>query len=287
MQKNYPFEPSNTDTESDLGAIIQFLKGGKRWIISSTVICALFGTAYAFFVPPEYEAVAHIEMASVTGTPVEAPSILSEKLKLPLYYSIDTYKTCRIEEKLPSPGAFLAKQLKPAVNKNAPIVTIKYRTGSAKQAQQCLESVLADISKKQSTQAKPILDTRKSQLHSLQQKLKAAEELAALFPTKDTKFALDDNKFSASALLLATTVAKGNEIKELRTQVNDLQIALAEPQTRMTTLVTPVYSPTTEVERSRLLIILSAAIGGFFLSIALLMTRKVLSPHNGNNLVSH
>lgn len=43
------------------------------------------------------------------------------------------------------------------------------------------------------------------------------------------------------------TLNKENEIKDLHTQVNDLEVSLTEPQTRETFLAAPIYAPKQKV----------------------------------------
>ncbi|RJG02940.1 Wzz/FepE/Etk N-terminal domain-containing protein [Noviherbaspirillum sedimenti] len=281
MQNILLATPSNITTipeeEMNLHDIVQFFKDGKRWIIASTLICLLLGGTYAMLTPAKFEASANLEMAMVAGTPVEVPSILAEKLKLPLYYSSETFNACQVEKALPSPGQVLASQLKPVANKNAPIVSIRFKGLSPDAAQRCLTSVISDVSKNQGALSKPILDTKKSQLHTLERKLAEAEKLLALLPVKDMKFVFDDGKFSASALLLATLMTKDHEITELRNQINDKQLDLAEPQTKGTTLVTPIYAPSGPVEPNKALIVLSSAIAGILFGLMFLAGRKVFA----------
>jgi len=269
---------NNTDSEESISLVdvVQLFKEGKRWILGTAICCTVIGTTYAFFASPKYEAFASIEMAQVTGTPVETSIVLTEKLKLPLYYSPATLAACKVENKQPSPGEFLANQLKPSSNKNAPILSIKFRAESPTIARQCLEAVLADVKKNQGILSKPILDIKKSQLSLLQSKLEAAEKLSAQLPVGNVKFQFDDPKFSASALLLATSISKENEIKDLRTQINDIQIMMAEPQTKETSLITSIYAPQTKIEPKKPLIILSSAIGGMLLGLLFWIGRKTI-----------
>lgn len=260
--------------EISLREIVQFLQEGKRWIISALVIFMLIGVAYLWLTPPQYSASANIIMASVADKSVEEPDMLAEKLKLPLYYSENSFKACNVLDENPTPGEFLAENLKRAVNKNAPIVSIKVKGDTPDQARQCLEAVISDIRKKQNILAKPILDTKKSHMRLLQQKIAAAEKLTEKFQAEKLKFNFDDQKFSASALLLATIIEKETEVKEWRYQLNDLEITLAEPQTKETTLVTPIYASPAKTEPKALLVLLSSAIAGLFFGIVLWAIRK-------------
>jgi hypothetical protein len=45
------------------------------------------GGGYYFSTPKLHEASATIQMAMATGNPVETPTVLLEKIKLPLYFS--------------------------------------------------------------------------------------------------------------------------------------------------------------------------------------------------------
>ena len=278
MQNHSSPEPLNTNSttedEISLANVLQFFKDGKYWIISLVGICTLLGATYASLAPSKYEASASIEMATVAGKPIEDGPILVEKLKLPMYFSKNTFKACKIENVLPSPGAFLATQLNPVANKNAPIVTIRFKGGAADDARICLESVVAEVANKQNTLLTPILNTQQSQLQALQQKLEASEKLVTLLPVKDGKFVFDDAKFSGSALLLALLLTKESEIKELRNEINEMQISLSPPKTQGTTLVTPIYAPDVKVEPRRARIILISAIGGLILGVFLFALRK-------------
>jgi hypothetical protein len=270
----------NPTEEIGILDIFEFINDGKYWIIASIVLCSLLGAGFAFLTPPQYEASASLEMAIVDGTTIEAPASLAEKLKLPLYYSNETFAACDVEHAIPSPGQYLANQLKPTVSKNTPIVSLQFKGKTPTDAKRCIESIVSDVRRDQSRLSKPILDMKKSQLLKLQQKLEGAEKLITLLPVKNLKFVFDDPKFSASALLLATLITKENEIKDLRNQINDMQVALSEPRTKGTTLVTPVYAPSTKVAPKITVLILSSAIAGMLLAILLLATRKVLRASN-------
>lgn len=279
-----PFNPMRrADDEIGVRDIVQFFKQGKRWIIGTFLVCLLLGGTYVLLVPPRYEASANIEMATVAGTPVEAPNILAEKLKLPLYYSAGTYKVCGVEGELPSPGQFLANQLKPVVNKNAPIVSVKFRAKTTSDAKKCLESVIVDVKKSQNSLSKPIIDKKNVQLQTLLQKLKDAENLLTLLTESQVKFGINDSKSSVDTMLLATVLAKESEIKDLRNQINEMQISLTEPHTRNTTLVTPIYASDSKVEPKRALVMLFSAFGGLLLGVLLFAGRKFLAVSGARN----
>lgn len=280
MQNNsLPTQPNacTNEVEINMADVIQFFNDGKFWILAVAAASTLIGWVYALSISPVYEASVHVEMASVASTPVETPGALVEKLKLPLYYSTSNHKICKAEDKLPSPGQFLVSQLMAAVNKNAPTVTLKLSAGSADAAEQCLESIFLQIRKNQAILAKPILEIKKSHLSTLEYKLANSEKLLTLLPAGHTKLDFNDPKYAASALLLATAVSKESEIMGLRNQINEMQISLTSPQTRETTLITPIYAPNVKVAPNKSLIVLFSVLVGLVLGTLLFWARKTLS----------
>jgi hypothetical protein len=61
----------------------------------------------------------------------------------------------------------------------------------------------------------------------------------------------------------------------LRAKIGDLEIALAEPQTKEASLTTPIYAPSARVEPNRSRIVLLGGIVGGVLAIAYLLGRRV------------
>ncbi len=264
------------EDEISLNDIIQFFKECWKQILFSGVAGGVVGVSIALSLPSKFQATAYIQVAKVANADVEAPNILLEKLKMSMYYSTKTFSECNVENTA-EPGKAIANGLKPTLAKGAPIISISYKDTNIEDAKRCLESVLSDIRTNQNEIAKPILEQKKNQLSNLKQKLESAEQITKLLSSKKPNFDFSDSKFSASTLLLATTLSKENEVKDLRAQINDLEIALAEPQTKETYLTTPINAPNIRVEPKRSLIALGSVIGGMFLAIMFLILRKSLS----------
>ena len=258
------------EDEVSLKDIIDFLSESWKSILSTSALGVLGAVAYITFTPNMYQATANIQVAKVAGTDVESPAILAEKLKMPTYYSQKTYSACNVMDDI-LPGEEIAKSLKPTLSKTAPIITVSYKEESPEIAQKCLESVLEDVRVNQKLLAKPIFDTKSYQLINLKQKLEAAEKTLKMLPSKNSNFDFTDSKFSASTLLLATTLNKENEIKDLRAQVNDLEISLTEPQTRETFLAAPIYAPKQKVSPKRAIALVGGLVGGLFFGLLLMM----------------
>jgi len=268
-------QPFNQPLEDEISLkdIIDFLVESWKVIALGGIIGGLLATGYAFITPPKYQATANIQVARVAGTDVETPNILVEKLKMPMYYSTESYSACNVMDKI-EPGEMIAKNLKPVLSKTTPIINFSYKEDSSINAQKCLESVLNDIRSNQNLLAKPILEGKKNQLTNLKQKLEAAERVIKILPNQSSNFDFSDTKFSASALLLATTLSKENEVKDLRTQINDLEIALLEPQTREAFLTTPIYAPKQKVSPRRALILMGGLAAGLFSGLFFMIGKR-------------
>lgn len=261
------------EDELSIAEIVDFFRESWKQIVLGGVVGGVIGVSVALLSPSIYQATAYIQVAKVANADVEAPNILLEKLKMSMYYSQKTFTECNVENKI-EPGKAIANGLNPTLSKGAPIISISYKDKNIDDAKKCLESVLNDIRTNQNEIAKPILEQRKNQLSNLKQKLESAEQITKLLSSKKPNFDFSDSKFSASTLLLATTLSKEDEVKNLRTQINDLEIALAEPQTKETYLTTPINAPNIRVEPKRSLIALGSIVGGVFLAIGFLIVRR-------------
>jgi LPS O-antigen subunit length determinant protein (WzzB/FepE family) len=262
------------EEEISLLEIVDFFKDGWKVILLGGIVTGSLGLAYALITPSIYQATASIQVAKVAGADVESPSLLVEKLKIPTYFTQNIFQACEATEKS-DPGEFIARSIKPTLSKTAPIVSISFRSNSADDAKKCLESILEEISNDQNTLSKPIIETKNNQLINLRLKLESAESATKLLLSKNQNFNFSDTKFSASTLLLATTLNKENEVKDLRTQINDLDLLLSKPQTKAASLIKPIYAPSLKVEPKRSLIILLSIIVGGVLAIVYLLGRRM------------
>ena len=264
----------NIEDEISLIEIIDFFRENLKTIVLGGIVGGIIGVSAASIEPSFYQATASIQSAKVANSDVEAPNILLEKLKMPMYYSSETFINCGVD-KLAEPGMAIVNGIKPTLAKNAPIITISYKDRNSDDAKKCLESVLNDVRNNQNQIAQPMLVQKNNQVSNLKQKLESAEKISKMLSTKNPNFDFSDSKFSAATLLLATTLSKLNEGQDLRTQINDLELALAEPQTKEAFLTTPIYAPNVRIEPKISLLALVSVIGGMVLVIGVLMVRRV------------
>lgn len=265
-------QPMETDDEISLVDIAQFLIDNSGVFIRFVVGCGLLGAAYAFLAPPQYEATMNIQMAMVANNPVEPPAVLLEKMKLPLYFSETTWKKCDTEEDL-TPSRTLTKKLNPVLNKQAPFIGFSYRDNSPLESQTCLLAVLEDIQLKQKRLSAPIIEQKKSYLETLKAKLATAEQVSQYLNAQKRDFKFKDERFSASALILATSLSNEKEIKDLRNQITELEISLSSPQTQDTFLAAPIFASQQAVAPKKLLVISLALLIGVFAALLFLLGR--------------
>jgi len=277
---DYDFRMNNHDTqdlaedEISLLDIVRFFIDNASWITASTLGCGLLGLGFGFLAPKQYEATMNIQMAMVVNTPVETPAVLLEKIKLPLYFSPNAWKACDTDGDQ-TPSRSLAKKLNPILNKQAPLIGFSYRDDSPIAAQQCLEAVLADIREKQNLLAQPVIQQKKNLLETLKAKLLAAEQVTKYLETQKQSFQFKDERFSANALVLATSLSKENEVKDLRSAISELEISLGKPQTQETYLAAPMYASQQAVFPNKLLSIVLFLLSGFVLGVLSIGVRHV------------
>jgi len=210
-----------------------------------------------------YEATATITMATVAGDPVEAPAILLEKMKLPLYFAPATLQACGSDGQVNSQAKFVDK-IKPTINKSAPLVSFAAQAQSTQEAKACLSAVIAEVNSKQVAIAKPLIDKKKQKLSQLSDQLKLAEDMAKNFPTTKSNSGSSDTQFSARTLVMSSTLANATEMNDLRKEINNLESSLIPPQTQPPSLAAPFYAPEVSINKRPLFTLgLCLALGAF------------------------
>lgn len=270
MTKDIKDEYINHNDEISLVDIVQFLVDNAVVFMRFAMGCGMLGVAYAFLAPPQYEATMNIQMAMVANSPVEAPAVLLEKMKLPLYFSQTTWAKCDTDQDL-TPSRTLAKKLNPVLNKQAPFIGFSFRANSTLESQACLLAVLEDVQQKQSLLSAPIIEQKKSYLQTLKAKLATAEQVNQYLNAQKRDFKFKDERFSANALILATSLNNGKEINDLRNQITELEISLSPPQTQDTFLAAPVYASQQAVAPKKVLVISLALLIGVFAALLFLL----------------
>ena len=261
------------DTDIGLIEIAQFLIDNRSGIVVCTFAGLLLGSLYVVFKPASFEASASIQVAMVSGEPVETAAVLNEKIKLPLYFSTGTLQTCAADGK-PSPTGSLTPTFKTQVSKNAPFLNLTVAMPTPALAKNCLMAILTDIQTQQAYLAAPVLAKQRNMLETVKSKLAFSEEISKFLSSQQANINISNEKFSAAAMLLATTTAKDNEIKELRSQLMNLETGLSPTQTKPASLAAPINTPASPVGLDAGLVLLLSAFLGFLLAVMSSLARS-------------
>ncbi len=257
-------KPDVGNDEISLLDVYEFFLNGWKTIISFAAFGLVSGLVIAFVLPEKFQASALIEPASVAKkernesigkTNVETAAVLTEKMKVPTYYSEATIQACGLQNR-PNPSQELVNNLKPSVARNSTYASVSFKAESPAIGRACLESVLKDVVANQAQLAKPLINNLEVELANAEQelqantierdqqrlknrerlnvaksKLAAAEAFVAQFSKESLTFKFGDPQFSATALLLSTLISKQNEIKDLEIQINALELEVAANMT--------------------------------------------------------
>ncbi len=269
-------EKNNEDVaDEDIGLIeiAQFLIDNRSWIAACTFAGLLLGSLFMVFKPSSFEASASIQVAMVSGEAVETAAVLNEKIKLPLYFSTGTLQACAADG-IPSPTGSLVQTLKTQVSKNAPFLNLTVAMPTPALAKNCLMAILTDIQTQQAYLAAPVLAKQRNLLETVKSKLAFSEEISKFLSSQQANINISNEKFSAAAMLLATTTAKDTEIKALQSQLMNLETGLSPTQTKAASLAAPINTPASPVGLHAGLVLLMSAFLGFLLAVLTSLARS-------------
>ena len=270
-------EDQQYDSEDEISIIdiLRFFIDGWKAMLSFTVIGALLGIGYVATGTPQYKTTAIIAPALVSGTYVETLVDLRRKLKIPTYYSSETYKACGLEDAVTN-GSALVEILVPTLKKDEALDQIEFISKSNDTNTNCLNSVLEDIRIDHANLAEPLIAASSTQLSNLKQRLNEAKALKDLYNDRIFNMSLTSlNNFPAGILFYksAMTEAETN-IATITNQINDLTTSFTEPHTRPTKFVKPIFSSNTPIDSKRMMKVLAAIFIGLLFSIIYLVGKK-------------
>lgn len=276
MSTALPPESDSAEDEISLADIAEFLSSNVKGLAIGAMTALVLAGAYLGLAPPRYMATANVQMASVESQPIETPAVLVEKLKLPLYFSHESWRACGTDDEI-HPSRTLAKKLSPTVNRNAPFVTLTSTGPSPEAAVACLDAVIGEIKAKQGEMSEPLVKLKQANLQSLKEKQVELQAFLKMLPKVKTDMNFADTKFPAVSLLMATGLTKESELRELQLAIANAELKLAPPNTQGTTLAAPIYAPNVPAGPAAWLILLVAAVAGAVMAVVLLLLRKALT----------
>jgi LPS O-antigen subunit length determinant protein (WzzB/FepE family) len=263
------------DDEISLLDIYEFLKDGWLTIAATTVLGGAIGVGTAFVLPEKFLASATIQPTRVLGNDVESIAVLAEKMRLPTYYSQQSFTACDVADST-NPAQTLATALKPNVARNSAFVSVSFKSTNINTSIACLNAVLADVKQNQNESAERQIALATATINKEKEQLKIAEDFVSSVSQKTLTFNFKDTQFSASQLLFGMLQSKQNEITNLKSSIQRTELLLSEPQTKSASFTTPIYSPSQKVEPKRSLIAVISVLAGGFIGLMLLVLRRAV-----------
>ncbi|HEY8608907.1 MAG TPA: hypothetical protein VIM12_17470 [Noviherbaspirillum sp.] len=276
---------------SDAGSIglydiLLFLKRSWKPLVATTAIGAGIGLGATMMEVEKFEASANIQIATMANEAIEAPAVLAEKLKLPRYYSDELINLCGLSGSK-RPGVDLAKALKPAVNRSAPMVSLRFESTSAKAAEECLTAVMLHVRADQDALASSAVSARTAELKALRSRLAELEKLKAGLDARMSAFLSNESKAEASESVLNALSSTNFAIQQLITDIGKVELALSSTQTRRVGLAAPIYVESTHSLRKQAMLVAVSAGAGFVAGVLLLLAAASMRHDRERRLASH
>ena len=220
--------------------LLLFLKTSGSNIVKSTLACLLVGGAYYFCMPNMYRASAIIETAKVNGELVESPFLLIRKMKSPNYFSPSTLQICGSYSQLGSQANFDDK-IKATVIRSTTLVSFATQAESTREAEACLNAVIAEVLNNHSALAKPFFDTKKQQHLEYTEQLKRIEQvLKLLLASKGNNYPTDTQLSSHKLSLIVKAIQLETDI---RLNIEAIENYLTSTISYPAFLVSSVHAP--------------------------------------------
>lgn len=256
--------------------LVQFFRESWKLIILGGTVSGLLGACFVLLETPKYFGVAYIQLARVLNSDIEAPSVFFEKMKTNSFFSTKSIVACGFEHS-PDSNIELFKGLQPKLNAKALFIEVSFKAKSNDLVLKCLENVLSEIQEFQSPLFLQLLENKRKQLANLKQQLDLSEQqLKELSLSRSNLTNSDPSIFHASTLLLSALTAKEVEVRDLRSQVINLDFGLTDSQSKQAHFALPIYAPKNPVAPKLMLIALGSYIGGVILAIMFLTVRRSL-----------
>jgi len=264
------------DDEISLVDIADFFITHAKTILMAGILGLMIAGLYLWFTPPQYEAVAQIQMAQwsynknigVSAGNVEESGVLISRLSIPSNYSLQNIQACKMESVKIDPDLALTKKLKYVIVKGSPnVVEIKVQQNSKDDAIACLTTVFETIKESQNRIFEPL------QRHAAQLIVEKNKKLAN---AKDLIFRGGQSGPLVSAVYLSTR----DEITTLKDEIESLTNFVNSKDARATRLISPIFSAEKPVSPNKLISLIAGLFGGLCLGIGYVILRKGMNLYN-------
>ena len=274
------FPVSNSPSESKVPSPVfsgmdafRFVKNFYKWIGGFGILGVFAAAAFIAFTPPEYEAVAQIQMAqfgpigkglSRTGFNVEEPALLVARLSNPSSFSNEDLMACGLDGQTHS-KEILAKKLKiNSVKGVGGVVELKVRGSSRNLASNCVNSIFSTIKVYQAQLSALYLADIKEQLNDNYQLLDKVKTLT---------IKADRSESAMGATYLSTR----DEINYLLGEIVNLKNLARASDNQATRLIGSIYVADRPVWPKKSIVLLIGLIIGICVGIAIAHGYKTLT----------
>jgi LPS O-antigen subunit length determinant protein (WzzB/FepE family) len=213
--------------------IRHFIRRNKWRIVFGGAAGMLLATAFVLITPNRYEVSLQLQMAQFGSGNGEEPAALTQRLRMPTAYSVDTQQSCGVQVDGDTKD-YLNGIVKMDTVKTVPnLIEMKVRGPSPVQAKQCAEAIFSMIVAQQHGLIEDRLAGRQVQLAQYQQALQAEQQ--QLKTIKQTE------------LGNISYLTKLDKLSWLRTRIDALQEEAFLSQMHPAKLISPPYVPSKPV----------------------------------------
>jgi len=239
-QKNQPA----FDDEISLLDIIHFFKSHKKFILICVILGGILGGLFGSYTGPIYKGSALVSPAKISGSFVVNPKITVTKLDMNSYYSKETFLNCNpdfYKDKDKDIDYDMSDIVKSSVTKDGDLIELRMQDKSKRVINDCLMSIIDDISKSQNTIANPLIESKNAELKLAEEKLKISQEFNNKLNDKQIKvLKTNEARFSVDLLYTNMVLYNSSEIKQLMDQINKLKTDLSSEQTKSADKALPI-----------------------------------------------
>jgi hypothetical protein len=249
----------------------------KTFVIT-TALGLTAAIAYLVVTPQRFEGVAQIRMAqigsykpanqstltnptNINGVPVEDPASLIARMQIPTNYDQTSITACGYGDMVES-AQVLASSLKLTIPKGLTnTVELKALGLSPQQAEDCVSSILTQITKLQAQLAAPFVLEAKLKLALDNERIESARRLI-------------NNSDQSSSVILAAYISARDEINYLLTDREKMLDMINSAEQRGTKLISPIYVSKTAVSPKKSSSLAAGLFIGLFLGLGIALVRQ-------------
>ena len=259
-----------SNEEITIWDVVSFVKDGWRWFAGGLVAGAVGAVGFVLVSPAQYEATAVVQPASVgmsaistKGGEVEPVVQTLERLKLATFYTDTLVQSCQAASR-----QGLAASVKAIQVKGNSLIQVSYRAPSAAAAETCVNAVVEQLAKSQTTIAEPVIRMLEEQLVLTRKQLTEAEGFQGQLEKRAVSSA------DSASLLMLSALSKREEIARLQKLLIEQKVQLSAPFTQPMQLLESIYAPERPVAPKKLPVLVGGLFGGLVLGGLVFFVRR-------------